>query len=290
MEVSQRRACQTVEQPRATQRYPARKAIADRPLVQRLRELAGRHPRYGYRRISALLRAEGWRVNRKRVQRLWRKEGLKVPIKQHKRRRLGTSNGCAVLRRAQRPNQVWCYDFIWDQTEDGRPLKWLPVADEYTRESLALPVDRSMTAQDVIAQLSRLVAKRGAPEFLRSDNGPEFIAIAVRDWLAKEKIGTIFIEPGSPWENPYSESFNSRLRDEFLNRELFSSLTEARVLGAAYRREYNEQRPHSSLNYQTPKKFAEACQREKNFLPLGEGKGVQQRQEQQPKSLIHVGT
>jgi transposase InsO family protein len=250
--VSPRRACQTVEQPRSTQRYRARKPAADQPLVKRLRELAARHPRYGYRRITALLRAEGRRVNRKRVQRLWRAEGLKVPIKQAKRRRLGQANHSTQRRCAERPNQVWSYDFVWDQTADGRPLKRLPVVDEYTRECLALPVAR-----------------------------------AVREWLASERIATLYIEPGSPWQNAYSESFHRRLRDEFLDRELFDSLTEARVMGGGYRREHNERRPHSALGYRTPREFAMAC-RENIFLPLGGGKGVEQRQ--RPKTLIQVGT
>jgi transposase InsO family protein len=287
--VSPRRACQSVEQPRSTQRYRARKPAADQPLVKRLRELAARHPRYGYRRITALLRAEGRRVNRKRVQRLWRAEGLKVPIKQAKRRRLGQANNSTQRRCAERPNQVWSYDFVWDQTADGRPLKWLPVVDEYTRECLALPVARAMRGPDVVAELQRLVAERGAPQYLRSDNGPEFIARAVREWLASERIATLYIEPGSPWQNAYSESFNSRFRDEFLDRELFDSLTEAQVLGGGYRREHNERRPHSALGYRTPREFAMAC-REKLFLPLGGGKGVQQRQQQRPKTLIQVGT
>lgn len=287
--MSQRRACQTVEQPRSTQRYRARKPAADQPLVKRLRELAARHPRYGYRRITALLRAEGRRVNRKRVQRLWRAAGLKVPMKQAKRRRFGAASSRTQCRRAERPNQVWSYDFVWDQTADGRSLKWLPVVDEYTRECLALAVARSMSGQDVVVELQRLVAERGAPEYLRSDNGPEFIARAVREWLASERIATLYIEPGSPWQNAYSESFNSRLRDEFLDRELFDSLTEARVLGGGYRREYNERRPHSALGYRTPREFAMAC-REKFFLPLGGGKGVEQRQQQRPKTLIQVGT
>jgi len=288
--VSQRRACQTVEQPRATQRYCARKPVADQPLVKRLRQLAMRHPRYGYRRITALLRAEGQRVNRKRVQRLWRLEGLKVPMKQRKRRRWGHVKNSPQHRHAERPNQVWSYDFVWDQTDDGRRLKWLPVVDEYTRECLALPVARSMTGADVVAQLRRLVAERGAPAYLRSDNGPEFIAQEVRDWLASEQIATLYIEPGSPWENAYSESFNSRLRDELLNREVFSSVTEARVLGTDYRQEYNERRPHSGLGYRTPKEFAAAIRAEKISLPLGGGNGVRQRQQQRPKSLIQTGT
>lgn len=279
-----------VAQPRATQRYAARRPAADRPLIQRLHQLARQHPRYGYRRISALLRAEGRRVNRKRVQRLWRQAGLKVPVKQRKRRRLGPVGLRTPPRRAEQPNQVWSYDFVWDQTADGRLLKWLPVVDEFTRECLSLPVERSLSGLDVVARLRALVAERGAPEFLRSDNGPEFVARVVRAWLASEQIRTLYIEPGSPWENAYSESFNSRLRDELLNREVFDSLTEAQVLGASYRREYNEQRPHSALGYRTPAAFAAACRREKNFLPLGGGKGIQQRQQPQPKSLIQVGT
>jgi transposase InsO family protein len=264
--------------------------VTDGPLAARLRELALRHPRYGYRRITALVRAEGWQVNRKRVQRLWRTEGLKVPGKQRKRRRVGWAANTAVRRRAERPNQVWSYDFVWDQTEDGRRLKWLPVVDEYTRECLTLPVARSLRGADVVAELRRLVAERGAPEYLRSDNGPEFIAHEVREWLAQERIGTLYIEPGSPWENAYSESFNSRLRDEFLDREAFDTVPEAKVLAAAYRREYNERRPHSALGYRTPVEFAAACRREKFSLPLGGGKGKQQRQQQQPKTLIQIGT
>lgn len=284
--MSQRRACRTVEQPRATQRYRLRQPLADRPLVQRLRELALAHPRYGYRRIAALVRAEGWRVNRKRVQRLWRAEGLKVPGKQRKRRRVGGSVSGRARRRAERPNQVWSYDFVWDQTEEGRRLKFLPVVDEYTRECLTLRVERSLTGADVVAELRRLVAERGAPEHLRSDNGPEFIAQQVRDWLQRERIATLYIEPGSPWENPYSESFNSRLRDEFLDREVFSSLVEAKVLAAAHREDYNEERPHSALGYRTPVAFAAACRREKISLPLGGGKGKQQQQ----RTLIQAGT
>lgn len=288
-QVSQRRACCTIEQPRATQRYRLRKPVGDRRLVQRLQELAVAHPRYGYRRITALVRAAGWRVNRKRVQRLWRAEGLKVPMKQRKRRRVGGSAPGSARRRAARPNQVWSYDFVWDQTDEGRRLKFLPVVDEYTRECLVLRVARSLTGADVVAELRRLVAERGAPEYLRSDNGPEFIAQQVRDWLASERIGTLYIAPGSPWENPYSESFNSRLRDEFLDREVFSSLLETKVLAAVYRDEYNQRRPHSALGYRTPREFAAACRRENFSLPLGGGKGKQQRQEQ-PRTLIQVGT
>jgi transposase InsO family protein len=224
-----------------------------------MRELSGKHPRYGYRRITALLRREGWAVNRKRVHRLWKREGLKVPSRQHKKRRWGTSDEGVIHRRAEHINHVWSYDFVMDETEDGRRLKVLPILDEYTRECLALEVERSITAQDVIAVLEYLFLVRGAPKFLRSDNGPEFIAEAVKAWLKPLHVKPAYIEPGSPWENAYSESFGSRLRDEFLNREVFANVREAKVLAEDYRRDYNEARPHSSLGYVAPAEFARAC-------------------------------
>jgi transposase InsO family protein len=206
--------------------------------------------------MTALLKAEGWRVNRKRVHRLWRQEGLKVPLRQRKRRRVGWQGGSGGRRRAEHKDEVWSYDFVMDQTIDGRRLKILPIVDEFTRECLAIVVARSMTAPEVVGTLSRLVADRGAPKYLRSDNGPEFIAEAVKEWLAAAGTATLYIEPGSPWENPYSESFNSRFRDEILNREVFTSLMEARVLLEDYRKEYNHRRPHSALGYRTPAAFA----------------------------------
>lgn len=257
--MSQRRACQTVGQPRSTQRYLPRPRDDERSLVKRMRELSGKHPRYGYRRITALLRREGWAVNRKRVHRLWKREGLKVPSRQHKKRRWGTSDEGVIHRRAEHINHVWSYDFVMDETEDGRRLKVLPILDEYTRECLALEVERSITAQDVIAVLEYLFLVRGAPKFLRSDNGPEFIAEAVKAWLKPLHVKPAYIEPGSPWENAYSESFGSRLRDEFLNREVFANVREAKVLAEDYRRDYNEARPHSSLGYVAPAEFARAC-------------------------------
>ena len=227
--------------------------------MARMLELVGKHPRFGYRRIWALLRKEGFRVNRKRVYRLWRQQGLKVPRKRRKRRRLGhTGNGCA-RRRAERPNHVWAWDFIHDRTADGRPLKWLTLVDEYTRECLALEVGRGMTAKGVIAVVARVIAERGAPAHLRSDNGPEFIALALRDWLAAAGVQTLYIEPGAPWENGYAESFNSRLRDELLEQEEFASLLEAKVLGRDWRQQYNTTRPHSALGYRTPEEFARPC-------------------------------
>jgi transposase InsO family protein len=237
-------------------RYEGRTGDEERRLVERLWFLSRAHPRYGYRRVTALLRAEGWRVNRKRVQRLWREHGLKVPQKQRKRRRLGCSANGAARRRAERRNQVWSYDFVEDRTADGRRLKLLPIVDEFTRECLTIEVERSLTAQEVVGTLQYLFELRGAPEFLRSDNGPEFIAQAVRSWLSATGVGTLYIEPGSPWQNAYSESFNSRLRDELLNREVFETLAEAKVLTEDYRLEYNHRRPHSALGYRTPAAYA----------------------------------
>ncbi len=225
-----------------------------------MRELASRHPRFGYRRITALLRTEGWRVNRKRVHRIWRLEGLRVPTKQRKRQRLGNLDGSVLRRRATHQQEIWSYDFVMDQTQDGRRLKILPIVDEFTRECLSIEVARHLTAPDVITTLAKLFKERGAPRYLRSDNGPEFIAGAIKDWLTKSGVETLYIEPGSPWQNAYSESFNSRFRDELLEREEFTSLTEAQVLVEDYRHDYNTERPHSSLGYLTPAAFCLAAQ------------------------------
>jgi transposase InsO family protein len=256
LEVSERRACTTVQQPRSTQRYQGRKRKKDAELIKELHRISRKRPRAGYRLAVALLRRAGIQVNAKRVQRLWRQEGLRVPRRQRKKRRSGGSENSAQRLVATRVNEVWSYDFVFDQTEDGRRLKWLPVTDEFSRQNLALEVERRMTASDVIRVLDRLVIERGAPRFIRSDNGPEFVARAVQEWIAERGFETLYIAPGSPWENPYSESFNSRFRDEFLNRESFTSLLEAKVLGEEYRRDYNQERPHSSLDYQTPDEFA----------------------------------
>jgi len=258
-------------------------------LVHRMHALVRRHPRYGYRRICALLRGEGWRVNRKRVYRLWRKEGLKVPQKQRKRRRLGnSSNGC-VRHRAAHIDHVWSYDFVMDQTVDSRPVKLLPIVDEYTRECLSLDVARSIKAADVIETLRHLFAVRGKPRFIRSDNGPEFIAHAVRDWLAASGIETLYIEPGSPWENGYCESFNSRLRDELLNRELFMDLREAKVVVEDYRLDYNHRRPHSALGYVTPASFAAKVGGAKGDSVAGTGSATL-RLPQQPRETAETRT
>ena len=231
----------------------------EKRLVQEMLALVGQHPRYGYRFIWALLRKAGWVVNRKRIYRLWRQEGLKVPQKQHKKRRLGTSANSCVRRKAEYKDHVWAWDFVHDRTTDGRPLKWLSIVDEYTRECVALEIGRSITADKVIDVLVDLFRIRGVPKHIRSDNGPEFIAQAIRQWLTKAGVETLYVEPGSPWENGYAESFHSRLRDELTNREEFTSLAEAKYLADAWRLEYNHRRPHSSLGYQTPAEFAAGC-------------------------------
>jgi transposase InsO family protein len=257
---SERRACRLARQPRATQRYHGMRRHKDAPLVAALRRVSALRPRAGYRMAAAYLRQEGWTLNDKRAQRLWRMEGLKVPRRQRKRRAVGGSESSAQRQCSTRINEVWSYDFVFDQTEDGRRLKWLPICDEFSRESVALEVERRMEGGDVIRILDAAVLERGtAPDFIRSDNGPEFISRAVQDWIARRGFKTLYIAPGSPWENAYSESFNSRFRDEFLNRESFSSLLEAKVLGKEHREDYNQRRLHSSLEYQTPADFAQRC-------------------------------
>lgn len=259
IQASERRACAALGQPRSTQRYRGMRRSADAGLIEAMRRIALREPRAGYRGVARYLKREGWRVNIKRIHRLWKQEGLRVPAKASKRRRLGSSENGAERMRAQRINHVWSYDFVWDQTEQGRRLKWLAILDEHTRECLALEVEYSFPARRVVEILQRLVEERGAPEFIRSDNGPEFIALAVRAWLGERGMGTLYIEPGSPWENPYIESFNSRLRDEFLNVEVFWNKLEAKVLGQDHREKYNHHRPHSSLGDLTPAEYAERC-------------------------------
>ena len=257
--VSQRRACRVLDQHRSTQRYGRKVKDDEARLVQRIHELVRRHPRYGYRRVWALLVAEGWSVNVKRIERLWRREGLKVPVKPRKKRRLGSSENACHRRRSEQMNDVWCWDFAFDRTTSGSALKWLSIIDEFTRECLTLTVDRGITSEDVIDALAELFATRGVPGHIRSDNGPEFIATAIRDWTRQLEISTLYVAPGSPWENGYAESFHSKLRDEFLACEEFTSLHEARLLTSAWKREYNEVRPHSSLGYVAPAAFARAC-------------------------------
>ena len=215
-------------------------------------ELASEYGRYGYRRVGALLGAEGFRVNHKRIERLWRREGWKVPQKQPKRKRLWLNDGSCIRLRPAYPDHVWSYDILRDRTSDGRALRLLTIIDEYTRECLAIDVGRHMTSDDVLDRLVQLFVDRGAPAYLRSDNGPEFIATAVREWLGKVGVSTLYIEPGSPWENGYGESFNGKLRDELLAREVFDTLLEAKVLVERWRRHYNMIRPHSALGYRPP--------------------------------------
>ena len=199
-----------------------------------------------------MLRADGWGVNHKRVERIWRQEGLKVPARQPKRGRLWLNDGSCIRLRPEHRNHVWAYDFVFDRTREGRPLKLLNVVDEFTRECLTIDVARKQTSRDVLRTLAQLMLRHGIPKYIRSDNGPEFVAKAVRDWLARLEVGTLFIEPGSPWENGYVESFNGKLRDELLNGEIFTTLQEAKVLTEVWRREYNQVRPHSSLSYKPP--------------------------------------
>jgi putative transposase len=265
--VSERRACRVVGQPRATQQRPPIRRGDEGRLTERILQLVGVHPRFGYRRIWALLVREGWRVNRKRVHRLWRRLGLKVPRRQRKKRRLGHGgNGC-VRRRAEGKDHVWAWDFVHDRTADGRALKWLSVVDEYTRECLVLEVRRGLTAAAVIGVLTEVTRGRGMPRHVRSDNGPEFIAHAIRTWLAASSVEALYIAPGSPWENGYAESFHSRLRDELLDREEFASLLEARVLAKQWQVAYNRERPHGSLGYRTPEEFASGCPRVDSAKP-----------------------
>jgi len=252
LHISQRRACQVLGQARSTQRRNPYVGAEEERLTKDIISLATKYGRYGYRRITALLNSDSWNVNHKRVERIWRREGLKVPKKQPKRGRLWLNDGSCIRLRPMYKDHVWSYDFVKSRTEDGRAFRILTMIDEFTRECLAMLVSRRITSQDVIDQLFQLFVLRGIPEYLRSDNGPEFTARAIRKWLAKIGVKTLFIEPGSPWENGYIESFNGKLRDELLNREVFSTLTEAKVLIEEWRREYNGVRPHSSLGYRPP--------------------------------------
>ncbi len=239
-------------QARSTQQHCSRVPDDEAALTRDIVELATRFGRYGYRRITALLRDLGWRVNHKRVERIWRREGLKVPGRQPKRGRLWLNDGSCIRLRPEHPNHVWAYDFVRTRTHDGRPVRLLTVIDEHTRECLAIKVARGIRSGDVLELLTEIFVLRGVPEHMRSDNGPEFTATAVRDWLERVGAKTLFIEPGSPWENGYVESFNGKLRDELLDREVFFTLKEAQVLVERWRREYNTFRPHSALGYRPP--------------------------------------
>jgi putative transposase len=255
--LSERRACRYAGQHRSTQRHEPVTAGDDAALRAQLRRISRKRPRWGYRRAHQLLLEEGWKLNRKRTQRLWREEGLRVPQRRRKRQRLGDSTVPAKRLRAVGPDHVWALDFQFDQTADGHNLKLLHVVDEFTREALAIECRRRIDADHTVTVLDRLVSERGtAPEFIRCDNGPELTANALRDWCRFSRAGSAYIEPGSPWQNPYVESFGSRIRDELLAVELFSCLAEAQVLVEDWRHDYNEHRPHSALGMMAPAVFA----------------------------------
>ena len=250
--MSERTACRVLGQHRSTQRKIPKTRDDEAALTADIVALALQYGRYGYRRITAMLRRTGWMVNRKRVARIWRREGLKVPQKQPKKGRLWLNDGSCVRLRPERPNHVWSYDFVEDKTHDKRKVRMLNVIDEFTRECLAIRVSRRLNATDVVDVLSDLFILRGVPGHIRSDNGPEFIAKSVREWIVAVGAKTAYIEPGSPWENGYCESFNAKLRDELLNGEIFYSLKEAQVIIESWRQHYNAIRPHSSLAYRPP--------------------------------------
>jgi putative transposase len=269
--VSQRRVARALDLARSGLRYAPVVRDEQTALARRIEELAGAHPRFGYRRIWVLLDREGWTVNKKAVRRLYRELGLKVAVPRPNpkpRRPHGQDQNACHLRPSRGKDDVWTWDFIFDRTSDGRSLKWLSIIDEYTRECLALEARRNMTAEDIRAILAEVAAGRGgSPYRMRSDNGPEFVAEVVRSWLEDTGSGTLPVAPGSPWQNGYAESFHSKVRDEFLNREEFESEPQARALGALWKEEYNTERPHSSLGYQTPAEFAATCER---YVPIDE--------------------
>jgi putative transposase len=263
--VSQRRAGRLLGRARSTLRYRRRQRAGEPPLIRALRRLARRHPRWGYKRMHARLVKKGWSINRKRVRRLWNALGLRRPAPRKKAKKPGFKPGCSANSCVNQPacfkNDVWTYDFVSDRTIDGRPLKWLTLVDEYTRECLAIHVAGAMTGADVRRVLARVIGRRGAPTRIRSDNGSEFICAALAGWLPDKGTKPIQVAPGSPWENGFIESFNSRFRDEFLERVEFESVADAKAQAKWYRREFNTIRPHSGLAYQTPKDFSAACDR-----------------------------
>jgi putative transposase len=250
--VSERRACRVLGQYRSTQRKIPTTPDDEAALVADIVELVRQFGRFGYRRITKMLKSAGWTVNHKRVERIWRREGLKVPSKQRKRGRLWLNDGSCIRLRPERRNHVWSYDFVADRTHDGKAYRMLCIIDEFTRECLAIEVARRLNSTNVISALCDLFITRGIPEHIRSDNGPEFVAMALREWIAAVGAKTAYIEPGSPWENGYVESFNGKLRDELLNGEIFYSLAEAKIVIEQWRKYYNTTRPHSSLGYRPP--------------------------------------
>ena len=252
MVVSERRACRVLGQHRSTQRRRPRGRADEDRLVADMIELARQYGRYGYRRIAALLRDAGWHVNDKRVERLWKREGLKVPMKQPKKSRLWLNDGSCVRLQPEYRDHIWSYDFVHHRTDDGRAFRTLNILDEFSRECLAIRVNRKLNSTSVIDVLMDLFILRGVPSFIRSDNGPEFVAEAVQKWIKAVGAKTAYIVPGSPWENGYCESFNARFRDELLNGEIFYTLKEAQIIIEKWRVHYNTVRPHSSLGYKPP--------------------------------------
>jgi putative transposase len=286
-----RRCCALVEMPRSSFFYQAEEG-EDEELLSKLGAIAREHKRYGYRRAWALLRRQGESVNMKRVHRLWKKAGLGLPRRRPRKR---VRKGTGTPLKALYPNHVWTYDFMEDATMDGRKLRILTVVDEFTRESPAIEVERSMPSARVIEVLKRVFAERGAPEYLRSDNGPEYIAQAVKDWLASRWTKPYYIDPGCPWQNPYGESFNDKLRTECLNMEIFGSLAEAKIEIERWRREYNRERPHSSLEYRTPEEHRVAWEAKKekviSFSPApGSLRSLQGGGGRKGKTMVGVGS
>ncbi len=281
LDVSERRACKVLGQPRSTQRREPY-APGDEPrLVTAVIELASEYGRYGYRRITALLQHDGWKVNHKRIERLWRREGLKVPHKQPRRGRLWLSDGSCIRLRPEYQDHVWAYDFAATRTHDGRPLRMLTLVDEYTRECLSIDVARRLNSEDVLERLAWQFVTRGVPAYIRSDNGSEFTANVVRQWLAKVGVKTLYIEPGSPWENGYVESFIGKFKNELIEREIFYTLLEAKVWIERWRNHYNRVRPHSALGYRPPAPEAIA------FDALAAGCATLRRASLRPPPISH---
>ncbi|MEO6811651.1 MAG: IS3 family transposase [Isosphaeraceae bacterium] len=280
-DVSQRRAVRALGLPRSSIRYVPVARDAEAALARRIEELAGLHPRFGYRRIWALLNREGQSVDRKTVRRIWRLSVLKLgrpPVKPGRRRASGQDGNACHLRPSRGKDGAWTWDFIFDRTSDGRSLKWPSLIDEYTRECLALEARRGMTAEEIREILAEVSATRGGPPHrVRSDNGPEFAAEVVQSWLEGTGSGAWYVAPASPWQNGYAESFHSKLRDEFLNREEFESAARAQALGTLWKEEYKTQRPHSSLAYKTPSEFPSGCAR---YVPIEETEPAPQHTEQ----------
>lgn len=258
LDVSERRACSTLGLNRTVKRYKCRKSDNENDIKEAIIRLVSKYGRYGYRRITAMLKSESWKVNHKRIERIWREEGLRVPKKQKKKGRIYLKNGSCVRLKPLYRNHVWSYDCVEDRLANGKKIKMLTVIDEFTRESLAIRVEKNITSKHVLDTISDLSSERGVPEYIRSDNGSEFTAKILQTFIKEIGAKTAYITPGSPWENGFIERFNGTLRDELLNQELFYSLKEARILIENFRREYNSTRPHSALNYLAPLTFIQS--------------------------------